>query len=198
MNALDGLSIAILLAVIGSLLVVAEVFFPSGGVLGFLSAAAFIGAVYSAYTSGGLITGLTFAAVEVVLAPLLIFFTFAYLPKTPMGKVLIGAAPTGEEARPVDSHETIVGRVGVARTKMLPAGSIEIDGRMLDAVSQGQAIDPGEYVKIIESSGNRVVVRRAGPDERPDAGSPTADNPLNRPAEELGLESFDFDRDAEA
>lgn len=195
MNALDGLSIAILLAVIGSLLVVAEVFFPSGGVLGFLSAASFLGAIYSAYTSGGLLTGLTFAAIEVVLAPLLIFLTFAYLPKTPMGKVLIGAAPTDEEVRPADTHETLLGRIGVARTKMLPAGSIEIDGQMLDAVSQGQAIDPGEYVKIIESSGNRVVVRRAGADERPAAGSPTAENPLDRPAEELGLESFDFDGD---
>ncbi|QDT69933.1 hypothetical protein MalM25_28770 [Planctomycetes bacterium MalM25] len=196
MNALDGLSIAILLAVIGSLLVVAEVFFPSGGLLGFLSAAAFIGAVYSAYTSGGLLTGLTFAAVEVVLAPLLIFITFAYLPKTPMGRVLIGAAPTDKEVRPDDTHESLVGRVGVARTKMLPAGSIEIDGRMLDAVSQGQAIDPGEYVKIVESSGNHVAVRRAAPNERPDQGSTPAENPLHRPAEELGLESFEFDKDA--
>ncbi len=195
MNALDGLSIAILLAAIGSLLVMAEVFFPSGGVLGFLSAAAFIGATYSAYTYGGLITGLGFAAAEVLLVPLLVYATFLYLPKTPLGKVLIGRAPTESEVRVNDGRQSLVGQVGIARTMMLPAGSIEIDGQILDAVSQGQAIEPGEYIKIIEASGNRIVVRKAPQDERPTLSDKGGDDLLARPAEELGLESFDFDSD---
>lgn len=193
MNALDGISIAILLAFIGSLLVIAEVFFPSGGVLGFLSAAAFLGAVYSAYTAGGVLTGLGFAAAEVVIAPMVVYLAFLYLPRTPLGKVLIGRAPTEEEVRSDDTRHELVGQIGVARTMMLPAGSIEIDGKRFDAVSQGQAIEPGEFVKVIEASGNRVVVRRAPHDEQPKSAEATGEDPLARPAEDLGLESFDFD-----
>jgi membrane-bound ClpP family serine protease len=194
LNALDGLSIAILLTLVGSLLVIAEVFFPSGGLLGFLSAACFIGAIYSAYTSGGWFYGLSFAAAEVVLTPILLYVAFTLLPKTPLGKVLVGSAPTEEEVLPDGDRRALVGRVGVARSKMLPAGSIEIDGQMLDAVSQGQAIDPGEYVKVVEASRTRLVVRRAPAAERPDPTRPTGGGDLlSRPAGELGLEDFDFD-----
>ncbi|MEO0530181.1 MAG: NfeD family protein [Planctomycetota bacterium] len=193
MNALDGTSIAVLLTFVGSLLLIAEVFFPSGGALGFLSAASFIGAIYSAATAGGWMYGLGFAAVEVLLLPVLLYIAFNVLPRTPIGRALIGTAPTAEEVLPADDREKLVGRVGVARSKMLPAGAIEIDGKMLDAVSQGQAIDPGEYVKVIEASRTRVVVRRASTDERPDPAGPAAEDALARPAEEIGLSDFEFD-----
>lgn len=194
MNALDGISIAVLLTLVGSLLVIAEVFFPSGGVLGLLSTAAFLGAVYSAYTSGGLIYGLGFAAAEVVLAPVLLYAAFTVLPKTPMGRLLVGSAPTEGEVLPEDHRRELVGRVGIARSKMLPAGSVEVDGQMLDAVSQGQAIDPGEYVRVVEASRTRVVVRRASAAERPDPTRGTGGGDLlARPAAELGLEDVDFD-----
>lgn len=192
MNALDGTSIALLLTLVGSLLLIAEVFFPSGGALGFLSASAFIGAIYSAATAGGWLYGLGFAAAEVLLLPVLLYVAFNVLPRTPIGRVLIGAAPTAEEVLPEDEHDGLVGRVGVARSKMLPAGAVEIDGRMVDALSQGQAIEPGEYVKVVEASRNRVVVRKASTDERPDPTGSAASEALARPAEEIGLSDFEF------
>ncbi|MEN0111389.1 MAG: hypothetical protein AAF805_11765, partial [Planctomycetota bacterium] len=125
---LDGLSVALLLAFIGALLVVAEVFFPSGGVLGFLSAAAFLGAIYSAYTEGGWLYGLGFATGEVFLAPVVIWYSLKLLPHTPLGRVLVSSAPTADEVAPDDDRRELLGRFGVARTKMLPAGSVEVDG----------------------------------------------------------------------
>lgn len=182
-----------LLTLVGSLMLIAEVFFPSGGALGFLSAASYIGAIYSAAVAGGWVYGLGFAAGEVILLPILLYVAFNVLPRTPIGRVLIGAAPTASEVLPVDEHDGLVGRVGIARSKMLPAGAVEIDGRMIDALSQGQAIEPGEYVKIVEASRNRVVVRRASTDERPDPTGPAASDALARPAEEIGLSDFEFD-----
>lgn len=191
MNLLDEYSIALLLSLIGLLLVVAEVFFPSGGVLGATAGLSLIAAIYFAYTKGGWTSGLYFAAADTVLVPVLIVLAFQWLPYTPMGKVLLGRAPTAEEVDPADARHEMVGKVGVARSKLLPAGSVEIDGRMLDCVSAGQAIDPGEYVRVIEVRGNRVVVRRAGEGERPSEGKP--DDLLARPAEELGIDGLDFD-----
>ena len=188
MNVLDGYSIALLLALVGILFLIAEVFFPSGGLLGSFAAISMFAAVYSAYTAGGWKTGLYCAAGEVLVAPIVIYFAFQWLPHTPMGKVLLGEAPTEEEVRPDESRHELVGRVGVARTKLLPAGAVEIDGRVVDCVSQSQAIEPGEYVKVVEVSANRVVVLRAGEGERPGDASP--DDLLARPAEELGIDDL--------
>lgn len=190
MNLLDEFSIALLLTLIGALLIVAEVFFPSGGVLGVFAGLSLLAAVYYAYTAGGLMTGLTLAAVEVLVAPVLVYGALRILPHTPMGRVLVGSAPTAEEVAVDDSRHDLIGRVGVARSKLLPAGAVEIDGRVLDCVSRSQAIDPGEYVKVVEVSANRVVVRRAGAGDRPE--NPKPDDLLARPADELGLEDLDL------
>ena len=106
-------------------------------------------------------------------------------------EVLGDAAVEGheEEVAPEDSRRTLVGRVGTARSKMLPSGAVLIDGQLFDAVSQGMAIDPGQHVVVMEVRGNRVVVRPANDDERPDEQHP--EQLLSRPIEELGLESLD-------
>jgi hypothetical protein len=72
---------------------------------------------------------------------------------------------------------------------MLPSGAVEINGQMVDAVTQGQAIEPGTYVTVIEVRANRVVVRPAGKDQRPSHENPK--DLLSRPIEELGIESLD-------
>ena len=190
MNLLDNFTIAMLLTLIGLLLVVAEVFFPSGGILGAFSGLSFLAAIYYAYTAGGWGYCLSFAAAEVLLLPVVLYGAFRVLPHTPMGRVLVGSAPTAEEVAVDDDRHGLVGRVGVARSKLLPAGAVEIDGRVIDCVSRSQAIDPGEYVKVVEVSANRVVVRRAAGDERPT--TPKPDDLLARPAEDLGLEDLDL------
>jgi hypothetical protein len=60
---------------------------------------------------------------------------------------------------------------------------------MVDSITHGQAIEPGQYVVVIEVRANRVVVRPAKANERP--GRPTsAADLLSRPIEELGIESL--------
>ena len=190
MNLFDDFSIALLLMLIGSLLVVAEVFFPSGGILGAFAGLSFLAAIYSAYQAGGWFTGLSFATAEVLLAPAMIYLAFMLLPHTPMGRVLIGSAPTAEEVAVDDDRTALVGRVGIARSKLLPAGAVEIDGQMIDCISQSQAIEPGEYVKVVEVSANRVIVRLADGEDQP--ANPNAEDLLARPAEELGLDDLDL------
>lgn len=196
MNLFDDFSIALLLTCVGSLLLMAEVFFPSGGLLGLFAGCALLGAIYSAFNSAGIMGGLAFATVEVILVPVLIYFGMQILPNTPMGKILVGSAPSAEEVLVDDERHELIGRVGVARSKLLPAGAVEIEGQVIDCVSKSQAIEPGEYVKVVEVRANRVVVRRAATDERP--ANATPDDLLARPANEIGLDDFDFDPDVNA
>jgi membrane-bound serine protease (ClpP class) len=188
MNALDPIAWAALLMVLGCALMVLEVFIPSAGILGFLSAVAFLASIYFAFQRGGA-TGLSFTLGVMVAVPLVLSLAFKYLPYTPIGRALLGTLPTDEDVLPSDPRKGLLGRVGVARSKMLPSGAVEIDGQMVDAVTQGLAIDPGQYVEVIEVRANRVVVRPAAEGQRPQQADPR--DVLSRPLDELGIDGFD-------
>jgi membrane-bound serine protease (ClpP class) len=192
MDVIPDIAWAILLLLLGCALVVLEVFIPSGGIISVLAAVAFITSILIASWEGpttGPTTGFVFAAVTVFAVPTLIALAFKYWPKTPMGKSFLGELPREDEVIPDDPRRALIGRVGVARSKMLPSGAVEIDGQMIDAVTQGQAIEPGAYVVIVEVRANRVVVRPAGKDQRPSHENPS--DVLSRPIDELGIESLD-------
>ena len=188
MNALDPLAWSILLMLLGCALVVLEVFIPSGGLLSVLSAAAFIGSILIAFQRGP-VTGFIFVLSTVVAVPVVLGLAFKYWPKTPIGKAFLGEVPREEDVAPEDLRRALLGRVGVTRSKMLPSGAVEVEGQMVDAVSQGQAIEPGHYVVVIEVRANRVIVRPANEGERPSVQKP--EDLLSRPIEELGIESLE-------
>jgi membrane-bound ClpP family serine protease len=192
MDVIPDIAWAILLLLIGFALVVLEVFIPSGGIIAILSAVALIAALVMAFqesSTTGPMVGFIFAVVTVFAVPSIVGLAFKIWPKTPMGKAFLGELPTDEEVLPEESRRVLVGHVGVARTKMLPSGAVEIDGQMIDAVTQGQAIEPGTYVVVTEVRANRVVVRPAGKDQRP--GHQNPNDLLARPIDELGIESLD-------
>jgi len=189
MPALDPLSWAILLMLIGCGLVVMEVFVPSGGILGFLSAVALVASVVMAFRRDSS-TGLGFIVITMMAVPAVMALAFKYWPLTPMGKAFLGELPDEEEVKPHDARRGLVGRVGVAKSKMLPSGSISIDGRLVDAVSQGPAIDVGQPVVVVEVRANRVVVRLADAQEAQQRSDYSRDV-LSTPVEELGFDSVE-------
>ncbi len=189
MNALDPLAWSILLMLVGCVVLVLEVFIPSSGILSVMSAAAFLGSIIIAFQRGP-VTGFSFVMSAAVLVPAVLVLAFHYWPKTRIGRAFLGNLPTDEDVLPDDPHRALVGRVGVTRSKMLPSGAVEIDGQLIDAITQGQSIEPGQYVVVSEVRGNRVVVRPARENERPGRPISPADL-LNRPIEELGIESLE-------
>jgi len=188
MSALDPLSWALLLMLIGCGLVVMEIFIPSGGILGFLSGVCIIGSIVMAFRRD-MTTGIGFIVITLVAVPTAIGLAFKYWPLTPMGKAFLGELPDAEELKPSDPRRELVGRVGTAKSKMLPSGSVSIDGQLVDAVSQGSAIENGQAVVVVEVRGNRVVVRPADETEAKQRGDYPTDV-LSTPAEDLGLDSL--------
>jgi membrane-bound ClpP family serine protease len=54
-----------------------------------------------------------------------------------------------------------VGAAGVATTRLVPAGKARIDGRLVDVTTDGQLVEPGEAVRVVDVRGRRIVVRPA-------------------------------------
>jgi membrane-bound serine protease (ClpP class) len=171
-------------------LAVLEVFFPSAGILAFLSVSAMLGAIIMGFRQGpaaGLgILALAFAGVPTVVA-----LAFHWWPKTSMGKQVLLMAPKAEDVLPDDPErrrlKSLVGQIGRAKCPMLPGGVIAIDGRTVDAVSEGMAIEAGQAVRVIKVQANRVVVRSVK-EETP---LETAEDPLQRPIESVIPDPFE-------
>ncbi len=183
---------AALLLLVGLGLVMLETFVPSGGILGFLSFTSILASIVLAFQQSGPKVGIAFVIVACVAVPVVLSVAFRYLPQTPMGKRLLPSIPTAEEVMP-DSAERrhlreLVGHVGRAKSKMLPSGAVVIEGQTIDAVSEGQPIEPNQPVRVIEVRGNLVVVRPVEEDQL--AGTKT-DDLLSRPIETLGIDPLE-------
>ena len=188
MNILDPIGWAMVLLVLGCGFLILEIFIPSGGLLSFFAFVSIVGSMVMAFQRDTT-TGLSFMAVAVIAVPVVVALGLKLWPKTPMGRAILGDVPSEDEIRPDEPRRSLVGRVGIAQSLMLPSGAVLIDGHLIDAVSQGIPIDPGEAVVIVEVRANRVMVRPAKPDEVQSAAF-LPDDVLSRPLEEFGLDSL--------
>ena len=161
----------IALLAISILLVVIEVFVPSGGVIAIVSAIcaiAGVGMLWRYETTWGISGLLTM----LVLAPMALAFAFKMLPHTPVGRAILGGRPQEElDAMQQAEHEhtmklrAMVGIPGVALTDMRPVGEIEIDPgtgtQIIEAFAEHDWIEAGDPIVVTQASGLEIKVRKA-------------------------------------
>jgi membrane-bound serine protease (ClpP class) len=153
----------------GIALLVVEVFvIPGFGIFGALGLAALLGGLGLSLVGTGasgqmMIQALGQVAASLVVAIALSLAFLRLLPRLPFGRRLVLEAelpPGTGEALPEEVDRRWIGRCGTAASPLRPAGIAHIDDERVDVVSQGEFIEPGEAVEVIEVDGNRIVVRR--------------------------------------
>lgn len=181
----------VLLFAAALLLAFLEIFVPSGGILAFLAITSLIGSTVFAYLFDP-IFGVVYTGILVVVLPLVLWKTAQLWPKTMVGKLILldpeddpALAPDTERAK----LKALVGRTGIAKSRMMPAGTIEIDGHRFDALSDGMPIDPGAAVVVLRVDGINITVRETtapvsdsdgavSPDSREQPREQTVDDPF--------------------
>ena len=170
----------VLVLVLGLGLTTLELIIPSGGILGFLAISSVLASIIMPFWQGHPEIGLTILVVAVVGLPTVIVTALKWWPKTAIGRRFLLMVPKSKDVLPEDPRtdylKSLIGQVAQAKCKMLPAGALIIDGRTVDAISEGMPIEAGQRVRVIEVRANRVVVR---PVEE-EAPSPDAEDPLSR------------------
>jgi membrane-bound serine protease (ClpP class) len=92
-----------------------------------------------------------------------------YLPKSKLFSGLVLSPTAGQGATkvnltaPPEAGQVCVkvGQVGEAMSRLRPAGKAKFGEAVVDVVAEGEFVDKEAKVRIIEISGNRVVVRRS-------------------------------------
>ncbi|MCA9258239.1 MAG: NfeD family protein [Planctomycetales bacterium] len=184
---------AVVLLAIGLALLLAEIMLPTGGAVGALALAAVAAAVGLGFYHYGFVGGVSLFLASSVAIPIAIGLGLWALPRTPIGRRLLLGDPMGpsdeEDYSPdaIRARHELIGRIGVAKSLMLPSGAVEIDGRSYDAATDAEAIEAGEPVRVIDVQTGRLVVRRyTGPAAAELSEHP--DDPLSRSIEELGID----------
>ncbi len=184
--------IALLLLVIGLVLLVAEFFIPSGGMIFVVAMVCCTGSIWFAWrawweSSPGM--WWTYIASLVVLIPAVVGGALYYFPRTAVGRRILLEAPSLEEVTPYAEDEErlsqLVGRTGKTLTLLTPGGLVLVDGERMHCESEGMLIDPDQAVEIVDVKGNRLVVRKLDrqkprseqDDDPPIAGNDPDDDP---------------------
>ena len=176
------------------LLLVAEFFLPTGGILGVAAVATLIAAILIAFSHSP-VTGAAVIGFVLLTSPLLLVGMVRVWPHTPIGRRMLNRRP-GQEA-PVNHGRTtargipfddLLGRVGVAKTNLLPSGMVTINGEKLDAVTTGMPIDAGTPIVVSHIDLGRLHVRAATAEDQP-----LQQLPQSPPSLEGSLDAFDVE-----
>jgi membrane-bound serine protease (ClpP class) len=84
-----------------------------------------------------------------------------YLPTMPFFREVVPANPMPSEVAVEDPYRGAahIGDVGKTESVLRPAGKARFGSLLVDVVTQGDLIDAGTMVEVVERRGNRVVVR---------------------------------------
>lgn len=86
-----------------------------------------------------------------------------YLPQAPVFRNMVLEPPKEDEEliqrEAIVDYSTLIGAKGHAATDLRPAGKARINHELVDVIAEGEPLDSGTPVVVVEARGNRVVVR---------------------------------------
>ncbi len=169
---MNDLFFAYSLIVIGLLLMAAELFLPTGGIVFVLGVAGTIAGIAIAFNRSST-QGVVSLIVVVVLVPLVGPVLVHYWPRTAIGKRFFLSGPEDDATvaqMPVHIElEALRGRYGKTLSALRPSGVADFDGRRVDVLSEGSLVEAGQWVKVLDVKAGRVIVRHV--DRPPELGT---------------------------
>ncbi len=150
------------------LLIVVEVFVPSGGLIAITAGIAALVGVISLFRYDPW-WGLMGLVALMVIGPAALGFALKVWPNTPLGRrMLLGdmteeqiEAERQKERSERDALHALVGAEGVAMTDLRPVGAVRIEGTRYDALAEVGVIAAGTKVRVTKVEFNQIKVREA-------------------------------------
>jgi membrane-bound serine protease (ClpP class) len=161
-------TLAAVLFIVGIVLLVAELFIPAFGVIGIIGVLCIFGGLFLSLagdlrflTPDRLRDTLVSLAISLVGFVAIAALIFRYAPGWPMVRKLVNQTFSGDMTAVIEKQNLLLGKIGTAVTSLRPAGSAIFEGEKIDVVTQGEFINSGASVTIINVTGNRAVVKQS-------------------------------------
>ncbi len=157
----QGLNLLFLpLFLVGTILLIVEMFTPGFGAAGIAGIVCFIAAVIVGARNMAqalFLTGIALIIIGVIAG---IFIWLVSSGKLPSPLVLKNSAKKEEGFISGKDNSYLIGKTGVTLTALRPAGKAKIEGQDYDVVSNGEFINAETEIEIISADSNRIAVKR--------------------------------------
>lgn len=151
----------ILCLIAGIGLIVLEVFLPGFGVPGISGLVLMTIGLVLTMTNYGAIAALGMLIITIAIVTIAVSLSLRSASKGKLSESnLFLKSNDAFKAAPEDM-KVFMGKTGIARTDLRPAGIAEFDGVRLDVMTEGDYIEMDTEVTITRVEGGRIVVRRA-------------------------------------
>ncbi len=146
-------------------LLFAELFLPTGGLLGLIAVCMAIAGIVCMFRESTMWGAISLLGVA-VLGPMAVGFGLRIWPSTPMGRRILGV-PSDEEVERLRlaeeaerrERDSVIGKEGIVLMDLRPVGVVEVGGKKYDAISEIQFVSAGSRVRVSGLNGNELRVR---------------------------------------
>jgi membrane-bound ClpP family serine protease len=131
-----------------------------GGILGVLAAISLFVATWFGFDAYGLFGGMTVFLGTLVALVVLSFLEIKLMAKTPYGRKFFLNTSIDGHSNKAQADDSIIGKKGIALTRLNPSGKITINGKNYEAYSQDGFIENGQELTVIAQDDFKLTVEK--------------------------------------
>jgi membrane-bound serine protease (ClpP class) len=150
--------IPVVLQLAGVIIIIAEIFLPSGGLLSLAAVGLFGYSLFIVFHDISTMAGTYFVLADLFIIPVLVVIGLKVVARSPATLRETLSSDNGVVSQSPEL-ETFMGREGKSVTDLRPGGTAIIDDKRLDVVSRGEYIEKDSNLIVIEVTGNQIIVR---------------------------------------
>lgn len=146
----------------GLVLLMIEAFVPGFGITGLGGILCIIISIFLAANNA--LMAFTSLLIALILTVLAAFIILRFAPRNPHFKKFILSAEERVEkgyTSTKDKYDHLMGAIGVVKTLLRPVGTIEVNGELYEAVSEGAFIEAGTPVVVTKIEGRKIIVKES-------------------------------------
>lgn len=159
---MSEIAIIALLFGAGALVLIAELFIPSHGVLTFVGVALLVAGVVQTFRYGGEKAGAISVLACLVVLPVFAVVAIKVWPRTWVGRRIAPPNPVltpRDTSVPVEEISRYIGQTGRALTTLRPVGICEFNGRRVSCVAEFGMLDAGVTVEGLRVVSGQLAVQ---------------------------------------
>ncbi len=157
---MDAVAILTLLYIVAVLILVAEIFIPSHGILTVVGVGFLIAAVWKTFEYGDTAGTIAILA-SIVFIPTFMYVSVKVWHRTPMGRAISPPNPeltAADSGVPLKELEALLGRSGRTVSPLRPVGICDFAGRRVSCVAEFGVLESGVAVRAVGLKGGTVAV----------------------------------------
>ena len=155
------LAFAVFLYLMCAMLLIAEVFVPSGGLITIVALVCLITGLVI-FFKHSVIAGWIGVFIAVVMIPAVLIIAYKLFPKTKFGKNVTLSPPDRQQGDAIPDTSILkemLGSVGTVITPLRPVGMCDFSGQRVECVAESGYVDKGKKVKVISVESTQLTVR---------------------------------------